>query len=146
MNHEHLAFSEIRETHPDRWDKADLAETSISSLESPGEWVVQRSPDDDSHVVELVRAFSQAWGHCSCDGFQFHDGPCSHLCAVWRAFQRDLVDVPRAQVRTIEPVVGQQTLEPTDDDVKQAVTDGGEIDYPGGGHDGREFGRPEGRL
>lgn len=144
--HEHQSFSDVAQNNPDRFEKADLAETSISILDD-GEFVVQRSPDEDSHRCELVLAFGQPWGSCSCDGYQYHDGPCSHLCAIWRAYQMDLTEVPGARVERIKPAVGQQPLpEATDDDVHRVVPDGGEIDAPPAGHDGRVFGRPEGQL
>lgn len=101
MKGDRLRFEELRETHPDRYSKADLAATSIIE-DDPGRFAVQRGGSEDTHVAALVTALGETWGRCTCDGYEHHDGPCSHLCAVWRAESEGLVDVPALDPTTIE--------------------------------------------
>lgn len=128
MRFERLLFSELRETNPDRFEKADLAATSILEDE-PGRFAVQRGESENTHVVALVTAYGEPWGRCSCDGYEHHDGPCSHLCAVWRAEQTDLVDIPpldptaiEGDVRGRQQCLADRAAEPD----QRARADGGE--------------------
>lgn len=155
MKFENLLFSEVRDQHPDRYEKADLAETSIVEHDVPGQFIVSRNPSADSHVAALVHAVGEYWGSCSCKGYEHHEGPCSHLCAIVRAEHREIVRVPKAHVMAIEPAVLEDDREvdladeddgAADADVAEAMADGGEIVPPTSGADGEVFGRPESRL
>lgn len=124
---ERLEFSRVLDTHPDRYDKVNLAGDRIASLDGP-QFAVDRAESDEGHVCELVEAFGHAWGSCDCDGYQYNAGPCSHLCGVWRAEHRGLVEIPTANPTAISAEVrdGQQELA---DQVAEAdartATDGG---------------------
>jgi hypothetical protein len=96
-----LAFDELRAQHPDRYEKADLAAASVKD-DGLGCWIVQRGPSDKSHVVELVETAGHPVGSCSCEGYSFHELPCSHLAAVWRMELADLLDIPRARLRSAD--------------------------------------------
>ncbi|WP_049919843.1 hypothetical protein [Haloarcula vallismortis] len=122
-----LEFSRVLDAHSDRYDKVDLAADRIKSL-GGGQFAVERTEGDQGHVVELVEAVGHAWGQCDCDGFKYNDGPCSHLCGVWRAEHRGLVEIPRAKPEAISVEVrdGQQEIadHAAEPDVR-AATDGG---------------------
>ncbi|OYR59838.1 hypothetical protein DJ83_11130 [Halorubrum ezzemoulense] len=93
-----LNFGQLREAHPDRYQKVDLLEASVVDVDdAPERFVVRREPGADSHVVELVEALGHPWGSCSCDGYAYHDGPCSHLSAVWRAELEGMLEIPTAR-------------------------------------------------
>lgn len=56
-------------------------------------YAVRLTDSEDSHVVNIVQdgeAFSAA---CTCDGFRYHDGPCSHQWAVYYADKRQAIDI-----------------------------------------------------
>jgi len=124
-NFERLDFSQIADAYPERFQKVDLAAAKLVS-DDGAQFVVER-PDGDGHVVELVSALSHYWGQCTCDGFEYHDGPCSHLCALKRAEGVGLVDIPSGEPTAISVEVrdGQQQLADQIEPDKRAATDGG---------------------
>lgn len=110
-----LNFSQLRETNEERYLKVDLLEASVVDVDDdPERFVVRREPGADSHVVEIVLAYDEPWGRCSCDGYQFHDGPCSHLSAVWRAHLEDMVDLLEARPTAISVDVRDEQQELAD--------------------------------
>jgi hypothetical protein len=118
-----INFNQLRDSEPDRFNKADLA--AFAAVESdPGRWATQRGPSEDSHVSELVRFAGFHLGKCSCKGFKHH-GTCSHLCGLYRMADAGLVDVPRAIVRRADvEVPGEdQTLSQAVD--RATAADGG---------------------
>lgn len=119
-----LNFNQLRETHPDRYQKADLA--AFSAVESdPGRWATQRGPSEDSHVTQLVRNEGRFLGDCSCEGFDYNDGPCSHLCGLHRLYGEGLINIPAARIRTATvdvPGEDQQLAHYTD---QETAADGG---------------------
>jgi hypothetical protein len=108
-----LAFDELKAEHPDRYEKADLAATSVVE-ESDGRFIVQRAESDESHVARLVETVGHPVGKCSCDGYQWHDGPCSHLSAVWRMEHHGLVELPKARLRSVDVEVPGEDRELSD--------------------------------
>lgn len=122
---ERLSFSEIRDTEPDRFQRVDLAAGRIVSDDGP-RFVVSRNGSDSSHVVSLVDALGHYWGSCSCDGFQkWNSGPCSHLCAVFRAENEGLVEIETGRVESVSVEVLNADLERSDSDVEQRkIADG----------------------
>lgn len=98
-------------------------------------WLVEL-PDGQPHVTALVR--DEAWydGWCDCDGFQYQEGPCAHLCTLRQgAF---------VHVRSAD---GDRLQVPDAEAAREPVTDGSHVvEQPPAGEDGRVFGRPEGRL
>jgi len=108
-----LTFSEIREEHLDRYHKADLAATSMIETE-PGEFIVSRGESDRSHLCTLVLAAREAYGHCTCDGYTYNSGPCSHLCALWRARSYGLIELPNGRIERIEVSIPPLESDPTE--------------------------------
>jgi len=99
-NLDRLAFDQVRDAYPERFEKVSLAAAQIVD-DDGSHYVVKRPGSDDAHICELVTAMSHAWGKCGCDGYQYNDGPCSHLCAIWRAEQTGLVEIPSAKPTAI---------------------------------------------
>ena len=129
-----LSFDQKRHQNPELYEKADLAATSIKTRKR-GEYVVQRGESDTAHPCSLVIAADEAYGHCSCDGFGYNSGPCSHLCAVWRAHHAGILQLPTGRIQTV-------TVELTDRDEERADQQE-QLDQPvapdGGGRHGREL-------
>jgi len=125
-NFERLCFSQIADAYPDRYSKVNLAASKLVSDDGP-RFVVER-PDGDGHVVELVAALGHYWGQCTCDGFQYNDGPCSHLCGLKRAEGAELIEIPQGEPTAISVEVrdGQQELaDHAAEPERRAATDGG---------------------
>lgn len=125
-----LDFGALQQTNEERYLKVDLLEASIVDVDdAPERYAVRRDPDADTHVVEIVLAYDEPWGRCSCDGYQFHGGPCSHLSAVWRAHLEGMVDLLEARPTAISVDVRdeqQELADAVDGGVTNAVaTDGG---------------------
>lgn len=123
-----LEFAAIRDAYPDRYEKVSLAAAQIVDDDGP-RYVVKRPESDDAHICELVTSLAHAWGTCGCEGYKFNDGPCSHLCAVWRAEQNDLVEIPSAtptaisvEIHDDQTELAQHSAEPE----QRPVADGGE--------------------
>jgi len=125
-----LSFSEMQAESSDRYEKADLAATSIVE-DGAGRFVVQRGPSDNSHIVRLVETAGHPVGKCSCEGYSGgadhpgHPGPCSHRAAVWRAEHHDLVSIPRARLRSADVEVPCEDRK-LSQAVDRARADGGE--------------------
>lgn len=122
-----LEFDQLRETHPERYHRAGLASTSIVEEEN-GRFVVQRAESEDAHIVRLVDALGHPWGKCGCPGYKYDDGPCSHLCAVWRASLEGIVELPDARVTAVDVDVLNADQELADfaaEPEEQARADGG---------------------
>ena len=57
------------------------------------EFVVRLTDSDDGHTARVAREGGEYVGKCSCKGFEYHDGPCSHLAAVRIADHRDAIEI-----------------------------------------------------
>jgi hypothetical protein len=119
-----LDYGDVRDSKPDHYHKADLLASTVVS-DDPGRYVVSRGESDSSHVVELATWSGEWWGACSCDGYAYNDGPCSHLCLLHRLERRDLLDVPQATVHGIQCDVHGRQQEIADHVDATAATDGG---------------------
>ena len=127
-----LNFSQLQETNEERYLKVDLLEASVVDVDDdPERFVVRREPGADSHVVELIEAYGEPWGSCSCDGYQYHAGPCSHLAAIWRAQLEELLEIPTARptaIRVETHDAQQELADAVDGDAgvtNEVATDGG---------------------
>lgn len=119
-------FKQVEQTHPDRYNRLDLLGAQVFRDE-PGKYIIQATDSDTSHVTQLVKAVSHPWGHCTCDGYQYNDGPCSHLCAVWRAHLKNYIELDHARVNTIQCDVVNRQQEIADHvDNRETATDGGQ--------------------
>lgn len=96
-------------------------------------WAV-RLPDGQTHVTALLHADDWMEGWCDCKGFEYNGGPCAHLCTLRQAafVHVEADDGDRVRIPEQPP--------------KTPATDGGQPVEPAAGSDGRQFGRPEGRL
>lgn len=66
------------------WERADPQQALIEQDTLSVQYTVCLH-GGNAHTVQLWRRGIQWVGRCDCDGFRYHDGPCAHLCAVWRA-------------------------------------------------------------
>lgn len=131
-----LDFLTERDDQTGSWRRAveDGGDAELESLNRYG-WRVE-FPDGEPHLCAIGTERGARVGWCDCKGFEYSDGPCAHLCTLRQAevvapesVEEDSIDVPD-----------------TEADADRAMTDGGEVVEPAAGHDGRQFGRPEGRL
>lgn len=131
---EPLDFLAERDDQTRSWQRGDPDEALIESLNRFG-WLVTL-PDGDAHRCALAREHGAYVGWCDCNGYQYHDGPCAHLCALRKA---DFIHAHDLEDQRI-------SIPETGD--REAATDGGRtiVERKAAGADGREFGRPEGRL
>jgi len=124
------------------WRRADSVNALIEPHNRYG-WKVLLPDSDTVHELAIARERGAWVGWCDCKGYRCHDGPCAHLITIRQGHE---VDDPDANGDPIHvPTV--ETPTPTDattDD--RAMTDGGEVVEHAAGSDGRQFGRPEGRL
>lgn len=116
-----LDFAAARDDGSQSWRRAD---PQGALLEQSGwnEWLVFLPDGDDVHEVRLERDHGAYFGRCDCRGFEFHDGPCAHLCTVRKAEFGRLVD---ARGRTIEVVDDDEIRADHDVERQVARTDGG---------------------
>jgi hypothetical protein len=108
-----LSFSELKAENPDRYEKASLAGTAVVD-QGAGRFIVQRDGAEESHIVRLLETAGHPVGKCSCDGYEYHDGPCSHLAAVWRMQLADLLELPGARLRSVDVEVPGEDRELSD--------------------------------
>lgn len=81
---EPLLFSRVRDAYPERWKKAEPGNALVNAHdEIDGHYAVRRE-GGEWHECALAVANGEFVGTCDCEGFEFHDGACSHLCAVYR--------------------------------------------------------------
>lgn len=122
------------------WERADplgaLLEVTGSGT------VLVTLPDGGVHEVCLASTGGGFVGWCDCNGWQYHDGACAHLCTVRKAAFGGVEDTAGRPVR----------IPPSRQIHRPIRTDGGRpdhvdhVDPEPAGSNGREFGRPEGRL
>jgi len=135
---EPVDFLDERDARSTSWERAApmAPETEIRKLNRHA-WLL-RLPDGKAHVTALLRSQGGYQGWCDCNGWEYRDeakSPCAHLCTLR---QGAFVHVKTAEGERLQVADASATREP--------VTDGGEIVAPPAGGDGREFGRPEGKL
>ncbi|GAA0305574.1 hypothetical protein [Halarchaeum salinum] len=126
------------------WERARLGDDAILLQTAESEFVVNLADGASSHVCEIEERADGYWGRCDCDAFSYGHHECAHLCALRKADFIGAIDVEGERI-TI-PTTGTA-------DERRARADGGrrddrvdDVENPGAGHDGRVFGRPEGRL
>lgn len=62
-------------------------------------FVVRLTDSESGHVCSLSRDGDGEYrGYCSCRGYQYHDGPCTHLWALRIAERDNAVDLPEEPV------------------------------------------------
>lgn len=81
---EKLDFESERDQGTESWRRADGLRALISR-ESRAGWRVTLPDGHDAHRVAFVRQGNDWFGRCDCRGYQYHDGPCAHLCTLRKA-------------------------------------------------------------
>lgn len=95
-----LDYQMVRNAYPDRYNRGELASVSIMPQKA-GRFVVKFPDSDDGHQSVLANAPAGYFGTCSCDGYDYHDGPCSHLSILRRAVSASLVEPGYIEPETI---------------------------------------------
>jgi hypothetical protein len=148
-----LDFLTERDDRTHSWTRGHPDAALIAPINRFG-WDVTL-PGGDTHRVVLAMEGRRHVGRCDCKHYVRRKQPCAHLCALYRAHTDDVTDadgnavtlpvVPRLvdgrDVR--ERSAPEQLAGP--EPKRAAIPDGGR-EIVGGGHDEREFGRPEGLL
>lgn len=86
IDEDRLDFEQAEDDMTSSWTRA-LEESAAIEPMTPGEFAVKFETSDTAHITHLAGDGAAYAGRCTCPGYQFHDGPCAHLCAV---FQRSL--------------------------------------------------------
>jgi len=102
------------------WQRAD-PETAL--IESTGRYGYRVTlPDGDAHMVAVARENGEHVGTCDCEGWEYNDGPCAHLCTVRKAAFLDVTDARG------EPVAIPRLDLDAHEGGERAVADGGYVD------------------
>jgi len=117
---EPVDFDDLAGSDETSWIRARPERALIESTGRYGYRVTLR--DGDAHLVAVAVDDGQHVGHCDCEAWKYHDGPCAHLCTVRKAAFIDETDVQG------EPVcIPRLDLDAHETD-ERAVADGGYVD------------------
>jgi len=86
-----LDFRAERDRETESWERADPSKALIEHTSRFAYWVMLKG--GDAHLVALAHEEDRYVGRCDCRGFEYHDGPCAHLCTLRKAEFIDAVDV-----------------------------------------------------
>ena len=138
------------------WQRADPESALIETVDT-AQWTVALPGGNDVHTVTLFSDGINTRGHCTCDGYHYHDR-CAHLITIRQAQLLDIftvdgeiVRIPTLDAEAVDSVERQVANEDeieADAEPEAVRSDGGPLDpdeYTAGS-DGETFGRPEGRL
>ncbi|GAB7012047.1 hypothetical protein [Halolamina salina] len=117
---ERLDFDEIAGSDQTSWARADPEAALIESTGRYGYRVTL--PDGDAHLVAVAREHGEHVGTCDCEGWEYNDGPCAHLCTVRKAAFAGVEDVEGDSV-----MIPRVDLDAHSTD-ERAVADGGFVD------------------
>lgn len=97
---EPLDFRTQQRARTESWERA---EPDAALLERQGwdTWLVTL-PGGDVHELQLRRENGAYLGTCDCAGFEYHEGPCAHLCTVRKADYIHSDDVTGERVRVLD--------------------------------------------
>ncbi|QLG27710.1 SWIM zinc finger family protein [Halorarum halophilum] len=118
---EALDFDALAGTDTTSWRRADPQRALIESVGRYG-YRVALQDGADVHIVAVALDDDEHVGTCDCRGFEYHDGPCAHLCTVRKAAFIDAKDTHGDSVR-IRRIDLDNVHDP-----ERAATDGGHID------------------
>ena len=153
MKYMHFAGMDRQSTS---WQRAD-PEAALIETADTAQWTVALPDGNDAHTVTLFTDGTNTRGHCTCDGYHFHDR-CTHLITIRQAQLLDVLTVDGVIVRiptldaeaadAVERQVANQDETESDAEPEAVRSDGGrrDPDEYTAGSDGETFGRPEGRL
>ena len=152
MKYQHFAAMDRESTS---WQRADPEAALIETVDT-AQWTVALPDGEDAHTCTLFSDGINTRGHCTCDGYRYHDR-CAHLITIRQAqlldirtVDGDLVRIPTLEAHEVEAVERKVA-----DDVDAEPDAGPEtVRADGSGHphdyaagaDEHEFGRPEGQL
>jgi hypothetical protein len=153
MKYMHFAGMDRQSTS---WNRAD-PEVALIETADTAQWTVTLPDGNDVHTVTLFTDGINTRGHCTCDGYHFHDR-CAHLITIRQAQLLDVLTVDGDLVRiptladeaadAVERKVATYDEIESDAEPEAVRSDGGrrDPDEYTAGSDGETFGRPEGRL
>jgi hypothetical protein len=88
---EPIDFETLAGSKETSWSRAD---PDAALIESTGRYGYRVTlPDGDAHLVAVAREDGQHVGTCDCEAWEYHDGPCAHLCVVRKAAFAGVEDV-----------------------------------------------------
>lgn len=121
-----LNFEAERDRESTSFDRADPTAALIEQQHEHA-WTVSLPDGEGTHRVVLGLENGSYTGGCSCDGFEYHDGPCAHLCTIRKAAAIGYPDVHGTAIQ-IRPVDRDPDAAEADhyDDPERARTDGGQ--------------------
>ena len=98
MKYMHFAAMDRQSTS---WQRAD-PEAALIETADTAQWVVTL-PDGDVHTVTLFTDGINTRGHCTCDGYHYHDR-CAHLITIRQAELLDILtlDVEIVRIPTLD--------------------------------------------
>jgi hypothetical protein len=99
---------------------SNIDDALIAEEEGLGRWQVQL-PDGDPHQVLVVKAGEDYAGACDCDGWKYHDSPCSHLITVRIGEFVDRTDIPESHDYVME--LSHDDAQPETDDAEDSERD-----------------------
>lgn len=110
---------------PTSWDRGDPVAALIEA-KSDQSWTVSLPDGDDWHHVALIFDSGHYVGRCDCPGFEYHDGPCAHLCTIRKA---DTIAYPDLngepiEIERMDRAAGDE-LADQHDDMERVRADGG---------------------
>ncbi len=89
---EPLDFLTERDDQTGSWTRAHPDDALIEPFGRFGYKVTLRG-GDDVHYCALGLEDGEYTGRCDCKGWQYHDGPCAHLCTLRKAHFLGQIDV-----------------------------------------------------
>ncbi|MBZ6496029.1 SWIM zinc finger family protein [Natrinema longum] len=89
---EPVDFLEERDDGTESWTRADPREALIESFGRFGYKVTLRD-GESVHYCALGIEDGEYVGRCDCKGWQYHDGPCAHLCTLRKADFLELIEI-----------------------------------------------------
>lgn len=88
-----LDFDLVREEYANRWNRAKDGDSHVERVDTET-WRVSFADSDEVHELLLYEDGEDNVGFCDCDGFTFHEGPCSHLIRAKMAAAIRELDLP----------------------------------------------------
>jgi hypothetical protein len=113
-------FENVAGSDETSWQRADPEATLIESTGRYGYRVTL--PDGDAHLVAVVCEDGDHVGTCDCPAWEYHEGPCAHLCVIRKAAFLGVEDVEGEQVTIPRVDLDAHSVD------ERAVADGGHVD------------------
>jgi len=118
-----LNFEHERDENTRSWQRSDPTRALIEPFGQFGYHVTL--PGGQHHTVAIARDGDQYYGRCNdCKGFEYHTGPCAHLCTILKADFAGVEDITGQPVTISTVGSGTITVGP-DDHHEQVRADGG---------------------